>query len=485
MPTTAAARCTGTTPTTSTTRARAPGRGRRHRPDPHHRHAAGIRGRPRQRADPAQRGRHPLHRAVVGRQRAAADYAEAYERLVWTAHHWQHWLARGHFPDHPWRSYLQRSALTLKGLTYAPTGAICAAATTSLPETHRRRAELRLPLHLDPRLDVRAVGDVLAGLRLGGRRLLLLHRRRRRAATQTCRSCTASAASGTSPSTNSITCRATPTRARCGSGTWPAPSTSTTSGARSWTRSTCTARPRDHIDPRIWPLLGTHVQAALKHWREPDAGHLGGSRRAEALHLVEDHVLGRGRPRRQAGDDDRRARGGVGVGGRRRGDQGRHPRPRCRRARRAHPALRHDLARRVAAARGTGPVPAARRPAHPRDGRRDRRRADRARPGAALPHRARPTTASPARRARSRSARSGWCRRCARSASTSARGSCARSCCRSPARSSSTPRRLDPHSGRQLGNFPQAFTHLALINAVLHVIGTERVEDAAVDEPGR
>ena len=44
---------------------------------------------------------------------------------------------------------------------------------------------------------------------------------------------------------------------------------------------------------------------------------------------------------------------------------------------------------------------------------------------------------------------------------------------------------LDPHSGRQLGNFPQAFTHLALINAVLHVIGTERVEDAAVDEPGR
>jgi GH15 family glucan-1,4-alpha-glucosidase len=61
--------------------------------------------------------------------------AEAYPRLVWTAHHWQHWLARGHFPDHPWRSYLERSALTLRGLTYAPTGAIIAASTTSLPET--------------------------------------------------------------------------------------------------------------------------------------------------------------------------------------------------------------------------------------------------------------------------------------------------------------------------------------------------------------
>ncbi len=63
------------------------------------------------------------------------DVEEAHTRLVWTAHHWQHWLDRGTFPDHPWRTHLQRSALTLKGLTYAPTGALLAAATTSLPET--------------------------------------------------------------------------------------------------------------------------------------------------------------------------------------------------------------------------------------------------------------------------------------------------------------------------------------------------------------
>ena len=62
-------------------------------------------------------------------------FDDAYRRLVWTAHHWQHWLARGDFPDHPWRSHLERSALTLKGLTFAPTGALVAAATTSLPET--------------------------------------------------------------------------------------------------------------------------------------------------------------------------------------------------------------------------------------------------------------------------------------------------------------------------------------------------------------
>ncbi|MGI9008053.1 MAG: glycoside hydrolase family 15 protein [Streptosporangiaceae bacterium] len=63
------------------------------------------------------------------------DCADAARRMTWTAHHWQHWLARGTFPDHRWRSHLTRSALTLKGLAFAPTGAIAAAATTSLPET--------------------------------------------------------------------------------------------------------------------------------------------------------------------------------------------------------------------------------------------------------------------------------------------------------------------------------------------------------------
>jgi len=63
------------------------------------------------------------------------SFEDAYSRLVRTADYWHEWLAQGTFPDHPWRVYLQRSALTLKGLVYAPTGAMCAAATTSLPET--------------------------------------------------------------------------------------------------------------------------------------------------------------------------------------------------------------------------------------------------------------------------------------------------------------------------------------------------------------
>ncbi len=60
---------------------------------------------------------------------------DAYRRSSETARHWRRWLKGGRFPDHEWRSQLERSALTLKGLTYAPTGAVLAAATTSLPET--------------------------------------------------------------------------------------------------------------------------------------------------------------------------------------------------------------------------------------------------------------------------------------------------------------------------------------------------------------
>jgi GH15 family glucan-1,4-alpha-glucosidase len=59
----------------------------------------------------------------------------AFERLETTTQFWRGWLQRAVLPDHRWRPFLERSALTLKGLSYAPSGAILAAATTSLPET--------------------------------------------------------------------------------------------------------------------------------------------------------------------------------------------------------------------------------------------------------------------------------------------------------------------------------------------------------------
>jgi alpha,alpha-trehalase len=60
---------------------------------------------------------------------------EANERLAATTRFWRGWLGRARLPDHRWREPIQRSALAIKGLTYMPTGATVAASTTSLPET--------------------------------------------------------------------------------------------------------------------------------------------------------------------------------------------------------------------------------------------------------------------------------------------------------------------------------------------------------------
>lgn len=48
---------------------------------------------------------------------------------------WQDWAARAHVEPNDRRGAIMRSLVTLKGLTYAPTGGIVAAPTTSLPET--------------------------------------------------------------------------------------------------------------------------------------------------------------------------------------------------------------------------------------------------------------------------------------------------------------------------------------------------------------
>ncbi len=63
------------------------------------------------------------------------DIDEATERLARTSIYWRGWLNRARLPDHRWRDPIQRSALAIKGLTYMPTGATVAALTTSLPET--------------------------------------------------------------------------------------------------------------------------------------------------------------------------------------------------------------------------------------------------------------------------------------------------------------------------------------------------------------
>jgi GH15 family glucan-1,4-alpha-glucosidase len=63
------------------------------------------------------------------------DLDDAAARLAATTRYWRNWLGQAGIPDHRWRDPIQRSALTVKGLTYMPTGATVAALTTSLPET--------------------------------------------------------------------------------------------------------------------------------------------------------------------------------------------------------------------------------------------------------------------------------------------------------------------------------------------------------------
>jgi alpha,alpha-trehalase len=60
---------------------------------------------------------------------------DAEQRIASTIRFWRGWLQRARIPDHRWRDPIQRSALAIKGLTYMPTGATVAALTTSLPET--------------------------------------------------------------------------------------------------------------------------------------------------------------------------------------------------------------------------------------------------------------------------------------------------------------------------------------------------------------
>jgi GH15 family glucan-1,4-alpha-glucosidase len=63
------------------------------------------------------------------------DVDDAVARIDATVRFWRAWLSRARIPDHRFRDPVQRSALAIKGLTYMPTGATVAALTTSLPET--------------------------------------------------------------------------------------------------------------------------------------------------------------------------------------------------------------------------------------------------------------------------------------------------------------------------------------------------------------
>src|SRR5205823_401894 len=68
-----------------------------------------------------------------GETRSGYDEDQLRQLFVDTVSYWLAWLKRSRYSGR-WREAVNRSALTLKLLTYEPTGAIVAAPTTSLPE---------------------------------------------------------------------------------------------------------------------------------------------------------------------------------------------------------------------------------------------------------------------------------------------------------------------------------------------------------------
>jgi alpha,alpha-trehalase len=198
-------------------------------------------------------------------------FDDAHQRLARTAEFWHEWISRGNFPDHPWRKVLQRSALTLKGLIYAPTGALLAAATSSLPETPggERNYDYRYTwlrdstfmlwglytLGLDREANdffyfITDLAEQDADLQImygiGGERELTEHTLDH-----------LSGYEGARP-------------VRIGNGAWDQRQHDVwgvlLDSVYLHTRS------RDRLDDRRWPMLVRQVEAAIAHWREPDQG---------------------------------------------------------------------------------------------------------------------------------------------------------------------------------------------------------------------
>ena len=106
--------------------------------------------------------------------------------------------AGARMPDHRWRAPIQRSRAGDQGPHLHADRRDRGRAHDVAARDARRRAQLGLPLHVDPRLDVHAAGAALAQPRLGGRRVHAVRRRpRAQRRRRRCRSCTGSTAAAT------------------------------------------------------------------------------------------------------------------------------------------------------------------------------------------------------------------------------------------------------------------------------------------------
>ena len=408
---------------------------------------------------------------------APANADEAEKRIAATTRFWRTWLSGARIPDHRCATRSQRSALTIKGLTYMPTGATVAALTTSLPETPggERNWDYRYTWIRDTTFTLQALHflnlnweadefmQFVADLEPteDGSLQIMYGIDGRRDLTESTRD-ELSGYAGARP-------------VRIGNGAFDQRQNDVFGAALD--SILLHTRHSQRLPRRLWPIVQSQAECATRGLARARPGHLGGARQAAALRLVEADVLGRARPRRQAGGDPRRPRPA--------GRRGRRP-PRRSAPTSSSTASRDGVLRQhyetdaldasTLLAAIFGFLPGRRRAAaRDRDG--DRERPDRGRLRPPLPDRRDRRRALGQGGHVPRSARSGSSRRSRSSASSSAARDLMERLLRVASPLGLYAEEFDAATGRHLGNFPQAFSHLALIEAAARIIVPEVLEE--------
>jgi alpha,alpha-trehalase len=306
-----------------------------------------------------------------------ADAAEAAARIQTTVRFWRSWLARARVPDHPLRHPLERSALTIKGLTYMPTGATVAALTTSLPETPggARNWDYRYTWMRDTTFTLQALHylnldweadefmQFVADLEPNpdGALQIMYGIDGRRDLTESTRD-ELSGYEGAWP-------------VRLGNGAFDQRQNDVY-GAVLDSLLLHTRRSK-HLPRRLWPLVQSQAAGAIASWRQPDQGIW--EARGEPQHYVSSKLMGwvaldRAAKLAEIRDDSKLEAEWRGIAEEIREDI----------LARAAPALRHRRPRRLDAARAAVRAPARHGRADPQHRPRDRRGAHRERLRAAL-----------------------------------------------------------------------------------------------------
>jgi GH15 family glucan-1,4-alpha-glucosidase len=219
-----------------------------------------------------------------------ADADEATAHVDASVRFWRDWLARARIPDHALRPAIERSALTIKGLTYMPTGATVAALTTSLPETPggERNWDYRYTwmrdttftlqalhyLNLDWEADefIQFVADLEPNP--DGRLQIMYGIDGRRDLTESTRD-ELSGYEGAQP-------------VRLGNGAFDQKQNDVFGAVLD--SLLLHTRRSQHLPRRLWPLVQSQAAGALAAWREPDQGIW--EARGEPQHYVSSKLMG-------------------------------------------------------------------------------------------------------------------------------------------------------------------------------------------------